>query len=93
MGRCELSCELSRAGGASEDGREAGGVGNCCRGSTLADMVMAGAEKPTEQMPSVTDTEWFSAGRVGLSFPGVGAELDSVLLGWMGGCEMVPTGC
>lgn len=91
--RCELSCELSRAGGASEDGREAGGGGNCCRGSTLADMVMAGAEKPTELTLSVTDIDWFSAGRVGLSLPGVGAVLDSVLLGWVRGCEMVPTGC
>lgn len=92
MGRCELNCGLSRAGGASEDDREAGGGGNCCRGSTLTDMVMGGAEKPTELMLSVTETEWFSAGRGGFSFPGVGAELDSVLLGWMGGCEIVPTG-
>lgn len=57
MGRCELICALSRAGGASEDGREAGGGGNCCRGSTFADMVIAGAEKPTELMFSVTDTD------------------------------------
>lgn len=81
MGRCELSCGLSRAGGASEDGSEAGGGGNCCRGSTLADMVIAGAEKPPELMLSVADTDWFSAGRVGLSFPGGGAALDSVLHG------------
>lgn len=81
MGRCELSCGLSRAGGASEDGSEAGGGGNCCRGSAFADMVIAGAEKPPELMLSVADTDWFSAGRVGLSFPGGGAALDSVLHG------------
>lgn len=93
MGRWELICELSRADGASEDGREAGGGGNCCSGSALAGMAMAGAEKPTEATLSATDTDWFSTGSAGFSFPGVGAGLDSVLLGWMGGCEMVPTGC
>lgn len=93
MGRCELSCGLSRTGGASEDGKETGGGGNCCRCSTFADMVMAGAGKPTEVMLSVTDTDWFSAGRVGLSFPAGGAAPDSVLLGWIGGCELAPTGC
>lgn len=54
---------------------------------------MAGEVKPTELMLSLTETGWFSTGREGLSFPGGATALGSVLVGWMGGCEMGPTGC
>lgn len=54
---------------------------------------MAGAEKPKELMLSLTETDWFSRGREGLSFPGGATALGSVLVGWIGGCEIGPTGC
>lgn len=54
---------------------------------------MAGAVKPTELILSLTETGWFSTGRDGLSFPGGATALGSDLGGWMGGCEIGPTGC
>lgn len=54
---------------------------------------MVGAVKPTELMLSLTETGWFSTGREGLSFPGGAIELGSVLVGWIVGCEIGPTGC
>lgn len=92
-GRWELGCGLRRGGGASVDGAEEGARGNCCRGSCLGGKAMAGAVKPTELMLSLTATGWFSKGREGLSFPGVATALDSVLVGWMLGCELGPAGC
>lgn len=93
-GRWELCWGLRRGGGASEDGTEEGGGGNCCRGSGLGGKAMAGAVKPTELMLSLTEAGWFSTGREGLSFPGGATTLGSVLAGgWMGGCEIGPTGC
>lgn len=88
-----LCCGLRRGAEASDDGTEEGGGGNCCRGSGLADKAIAGVVNPTELMLSVTETGWFSTGRDGLSFPGTETALGSVLVGWMGGCEMGPTGC
>lgn len=41
----------------------------------------------------LTETDWFSTGREDLSFPRGGTALGSVLVGWTGGCEIVPTGC
>lgn len=92
-GRWELGCGLRRGGGASVDGTEEGGGGNCCRGSGLGGKAIAGAVKPTELMLSLTDAGWLSTGRHGLSFPGGTTALGSVLAGWMGGCEIGPTGC
>lgn len=92
-GRWELCCGLRRGGGASEEDMDEGGGGNCCRGSGLAGKAIAGAAKPTELMLSVTGTDWFSAGREGLSFPGGATALGSVLAGWTGACEIEPTGC
>lgn len=54
---------------------------------------MAGAAKPTELMFSLTETGWFSTGREGLSFPGGATALGSVLVVWIWGCEIGPTGC
>lgn len=87
-----LCCGLRRGAEASDDGTEEGG-GNCCRGSGLADKAIAGVVNPTELMLSVTETGWFSTGRDDLSFPGAETALGSVLVGWMRGCEMGPTGC
>lgn len=92
-GRWELGCGLRRGAAASVEGTEEGGGGNCCRGSDLETKVMAAELKPIEVMLSLTETGWFSTGRDGLSFPGGTAVLGSVLVGWMGGWEMGPTGC
>lgn len=93
MGRWELGCGLRSGGGASVDGTEEGGGGNCCRGSGLGTKAMAAEVKPTELMLSLTETAWLSTGSEGLSFPGGATTLGSVLVGWMGGCEMGPMGC
>lgn len=75
------------------DGTEEGGGGNCWRGSGFGAKDMAGATKLTELPLSLTAAGWLSTGRDDLSFPAGGAALGSVLTGWMGGCEMGPTGC
>lgn len=80
-------------GGASVDGREEGGGGNCCRISGLVGKAIAGAVKPTELMLSLAETGWFSTDTEDLSFPGAAAAIGSVLVGWFGGCEIGPTGC
>lgn len=92
-GRWELCWGLSRGGGASEEGAEVGGGGNCCRGSGLGGRAMEGAAKPAGWMLSPADTGWLSRGRVGLSFPGGATALGSVLAGGTGACGTGPTGC
>lgn len=54
---------------------------------------MAGAVKPTELMLSLTETAWCSEDREGFSLPREATALDSVLVSWMGGCEIGPTDC
>ena len=89
--RWALGCGLRRGGGASVDGTEEGGGGNCCRCSGLGARAMAGAVK--ELILSLTETGWFSTDRQGLSFPRGATALGSVLADWTEGCEIGPTDC